>query len=93
MGDPRSMRWDEAAWRALLRVLAYVPPAVRMEALTSVVREAEELAGSRGRGEVGAPELLEAVGRRAPVGFRDVAVDLLSRELGVGAGGEDGRGG
>ena len=78
MDDPRKLRWDEIVWKALLRSLAHTPPAVRMEALLSIVDEAERVASS---GWVGENEVLIAIEGKVPKSLRRYARAAFIQEL------------
>jgi hypothetical protein len=74
------MTWSEPVWQAFLRAAAYIPPAVRMEAVVLVVAQAEALARRRGSEVVEASDLFLAARDKVPRAYRKVSLQILEEQ-------------
>ena len=76
----KSMPWEERVWQAFVRAAAYIPPAVRMEAVTLVVEQSEGLARARGSETVEEPDLMSAAAEKVPRAYRRVSLQILQEQ-------------
>jgi hypothetical protein len=73
----KTMAWDDRIWTAFLRAAAFIPPAVRMEAVVLVVEESERLARRRSALLVEERDLMRAAVDKVPRAYRKVSLQTL----------------
>jgi 2-phosphoglycerate kinase len=76
------MPWSEETWTILRRAAAYIPPAIRMEAILTIVEASEEEARARGSPVVDNEDLAKAAIKKIPTNVRPLAISVLE-ELGL----------
>ncbi len=76
------MPWDEHLWVSLRRAAGYIPPAVRTEAVLTMIEGSEREARTRGASIVEEVDLVKTAVKKIPLSVRSLCLDIL-RELGV----------
>ena len=76
----KTMPWNEDIWQAFLRAAAYIPPPVRMEAVTLVVEQSEARARARGSERVEEPDLMASAAEKVPRAYRRVSLQVLQEQ-------------
>ena len=76
----KSMAWEERIWQAFVRAAAYIPPTVRMEAVTLVVERSEHLARARRSDLVEEMDLMTAAAEKVPRAYRRVSLQILEEQ-------------
>jgi hypothetical protein len=76
----RTMAWDEQVWQAFVRAAAYIPPAVRMEAVVLVVEQSERIARARGAHAVEERDLVVAAREKVPRAYRALSLQILEEQ-------------